>query len=140
MAHGFHDADDAASDLIAGAAHSRTRPLWIGLIALALTLATSLIQRPVATVQDWDCPPAPASCERAMQAAGLPLPYLYDYHGLSPVGSVDLVGALLGLDLFVAWNFAVDLLFWLLLTTGSALLFDRLRRTPSSGGAPPGSG
>ena len=59
-------------------------------------------------VQDWDCTPALESCERPMIVAGFPLPYIVDYHGLSPGGSADLVGALMGVDLFHWRPFLLD--------------------------------
>ena len=47
-------------------------------------------------------------CERACEVAtvGFPVTFILDYPGLSPAGSVDLVGAVLGLDR-VLWGRAV---------------------------------
>jgi len=81
-------------------------------------------------VQDWDCTPALESCERPMIVAGFPLPYIVDYHGLSPGGSADLVGALMGVDLFQWRPFLLDsaiYLFAFLLIR--YVLFLRRRRT-----------
>jgi hypothetical protein len=61
--------------------------------AVAITLASSAVDTTRLEVQDWDCPPAPQSCARPVVVAGFPLPYISDYHGISPVGSADLVGA-----------------------------------------------
>ncbi len=91
------------------------------LAAVALTLASSAIGSTRLEVQDWDCPPVPASCERPMLVKGFPFPYISDYHGISVSGSAGLVGALLGEDLFhpdaFAWNVAFYLaecaLIWL---------------------------
>ena len=77
-------------------------------IAVVLALASSAIAGTRMEVQDWDCPPAPDSCARPMLVKGFPFPYISDYHGISVSGSADLVGALLGEDLFhwdaFAWN------------------------------------
>ena len=59
--------------------------LIAGLLA---TLATSLAQRTRPEVQEWDCPPAPASCARPVLVGGLPLAYVSDHHGISVVGRV----------------------------------------------------
>src|SRR5687767_10407744 len=80
------------------------------LVAVLLTLASSVVGSTRLVVQDWDCPPAPAACERPMLVKGFPFPYISDYHGISVSGAADLVGALLGEDLFhpdaFAWNVA----------------------------------
>lgn len=89
-------------------------------IAVVLTVASSAIAGTRLEVQDWDCPPAPDSCARPMLVKGFPFPYISDYHGISVSGSADLVGALLGEDLFhwdaFAWNviiyFIVASLVW----------------------------
>ena len=88
------------------------RFVWIVLGALVLTLASSAVTGTRMEVQDWDCPPAPASCARPVHVIGFPLSYISDFHGISPVGSADLVGALLGEDLFRADAFALDLAFF----------------------------
>jgi hypothetical protein len=71
--------------------------------ALILTLLSSVVERHRLEVQDWDCPPAPASCARPVLVAGFPAPYLSDYHGISVVNSVSIVGGLLGED-HVHWH------------------------------------
>lgn len=81
----------------------RTRPaelLFVLLGALLLTAISSVVAGTRLEVQDWDCPPAPASCARPMLVKGFPFPYISDFHGISPVGRADLVGAILGMDLF----------------------------------------
>jgi hypothetical protein len=63
-----------------------------------------------------------------MLVKGFPFPYISDYHGISVSGSADLVGALLGEDLFhwdaFAWNVAFYLmecvLLWLAFRPRSA--------------------
>jgi hypothetical protein len=73
-------------------------PIALVLGALALTLLSSGVERHRLEVQDWDCPPAPASCARPVLVAGFPVPYLSDYHGISVVNRVSIVGGLLGED------------------------------------------
>ena len=77
-------------------------------VAVVLALASSAVAGTRMEVQDWDCPPAPDSCARPMLVKGFPFPYISDYHGISVSGSADVVGALLGEDLFhwdaFAWN------------------------------------
>jgi hypothetical protein len=70
----------------------------IAVAAVSITMASSLVPGTRVEVQDWDCPPAPASCARTVVAVGFPIPYIADYHGISPVGSADLIGALIGVD------------------------------------------
>ncbi len=82
--------------------------------AVALTLLSSIVGSTRLEVQDWDCPPAPASCARPMLVKGFPFPYISDYHGISVSGSADLVGALLGEDLFHADAFAWNVAFYFL--------------------------
>lgn len=91
--------------------HAR-RALLVAVVALLGTLASSRVQRERLVVQDWDCPPAPASCARPMRVGGFPFPYLEDFHGLSVVGSVDLMGALMGEDRFHPGPFLLDLACW----------------------------
>ena len=66
--------------------------------AVILTMASSIVPGTRVEVQDWDCPPPPASCARTVVAAGFPIPYIADYHGISPVGSVSLIEAVMGID------------------------------------------
>jgi hypothetical protein len=77
--------------------------------ALLLTLVSSQVTGTRLEVQDWDCPPAPASCARPVVVAGYPLPYISDFHGISPVGRTSLDGALLGEDHFHPIAFGLDL-------------------------------
>lgn len=66
--------------------------------ALALTLASSAVERTRLEVQEWDCPPAPASCARPVLVGGFPFSYISDNHGVSVVGSISVFGALIGED------------------------------------------
>ena len=100
-------------------------------VALLLTLASSMIAGTRLEVQDWDCPPEPASCARPMLVKGFPFPYISDYHGISVSGSADLVGALLGEDLFHWDAFAGNVLayFVALMALGLAISLVRGKRT-----------
>ena len=98
------------------------------LAALLLTLASSVVGRMRLELQDWDCPPAPASCERPMLVKGFPLPFISDYHGISVSGSADLVGALLGEDLFHWDAFAMNIIVYLVVAWVVLLATGSLRR------------
>ena len=100
------------------------------LLASALTLAllSSRVSRTRLEVQDWDCPPAPASCARPVLVLGFPLPYISDYHGISVVGSASVSGALLGEDHFHAGAFLIDLLVYLALSGLVAAALRAVRR------------
>ena len=85
------------------------RCLLAALVALCLTLATSA--RQIDTMARYpDIMGCEAACEVA--AAGWPFPYLVDYPGLSPVGSVSLIGALLGMDILRPGALAATFLCW----------------------------
>jgi hypothetical protein len=122
-------AERAFSDSDASRAASRTAA--VALTALLLTLASSAVPGTRLEVQDWDCPPAPASCARLVVAAGFPFPYISDHHGLSPGGHADLVGALLGLDRFRAGAFVANLAVYGAAVAAIALAWTRARRRRS---------
>ena len=107
------------------------RPRYIVMLfisAVVLTLLSSLVSRTRLEVQDWDCPPAPASCARPVIVLGFPLPYVSDYHGISVVGRASLSGALLKEDHFHGGAFVVDLLFYLALSGLVAAALSAMRR------------
>ncbi len=83
-------------------------------LALVLALASSRVVRTRLEVQDWDCPPVPLSCARPVVVLGFPLPYVSDYHGISPVGRASLVDAAMGIDHFHTPAFLVDVGFYFL--------------------------
>jgi hypothetical protein len=100
------------------------------LAALVLTLLSSVVERRRLEVQDWDCPPAPASCARPVLVAGFPVPYLSDYHGISVVNRVSLLGGVLGED-HIHWRaFFLDAIVYGLLVTAVWRLL-RLRESPA---------
>jgi hypothetical protein len=119
---------------LTGNRHDRVTPRLIRLArrgaavvggALVLTLASGFAEDSRLEVQDWDCPPAPASCARPVVVAGVPVPYVSDYHGLSPVGSADVVGAVLGLDHFHAGAFWANVAFYGLVLAGLQAAWSR---------------
>jgi len=80
------------------------------LLALLATLLSSLVPREVNAVipGSEDCQ---AGC--TFVAAGWPLAYLVDGHGLSPGGSVSLIMGLTGDDQIRTAEFLLTFLFWL---------------------------
>jgi hypothetical protein len=93
------------------------RAAAVAVAAVIVTMASSVVPGTRVEVQSWDCPPAPASCAQTVVAAGFPIPYIADYHGISPVGSVSLVQALMGIDKFRARAFWTDVGFYALVLT-----------------------
>jgi hypothetical protein len=88
------------------------------LLALLATGATSWVpRRSVARYPDI------MGCEQgcAVAAGGWPFAFILDYPGISPVGSVSLVNAVIGIDQFAWGPLLADLLFWTLVA-GAALL------------------
>jgi hypothetical protein len=98
----------------------------IALGALVLALLSSLVERQRLEVQDWDCPPAPASCARPVLVAGFPVPYLSDYHGISVVNRVSIVGGLLGEDHFHWTAFLLDVAAYALALAAASLAVRRV--------------
>jgi hypothetical protein len=108
----------------------RTFFLLVGL-ATTFTLASSLVPGKANAIQLGD-PGCENDCEYV--AAGWPLPYIVDGPGISPTGSVDLMGAFFGVDSVIPAALATDYLFWFILLLASAGLTRilRLRRLDSS--------
>ena len=100
----------------------------LSLIAVVLATASMYVQRTRLEVQDWDCPPAPASCARPVLVGGFPLVFVSDYHGISVVNSISLSGALLGEDLFHWPSFLGNVLFYLMIAAGASAIMMRYRR------------
>ena len=98
------------------------------LLGVVLALVSSMVEGTRLEVQDWDCPPAPASCARPVQVRGFPLPYISDFHGISPVGRASLVGALLGEDHLHLHAFAADAALYAALAGAAWAGIARLRR------------
>lgn len=113
-------------------ASGRTRlveAVLVALGALLLTALSSVVSGTRLEVQDWDCPPAPASCARPMLVKGFPLPYISDFHGISPVGSAGLLGAILGEDLFHPLAFWGDVVIYAVVLSAIVLLRGRPTRS-----------
>ena len=91
-------------------------------LAFVATLASSLVPREVFAVI-----PGSEDCVQGCTfvAAGWPFAYLVDAHGLSPGGSVSLLGGLIGADHIRHTKFLLTLMFWL---TVSVLAWHGLRR------------
>jgi hypothetical protein len=88
-------------------------------VGFLLTLASSAVPSRRLEIQDWDCPPPPTSCARPVVVLGFPVPYISDYHGISPVGRASLVDALLGIDHFHVGAFAFDLALYAFAVAGA---------------------
>jgi hypothetical protein len=83
--------------------------------AFVLAVASKAVSRTRLEVQGWDCPPLPASCAQPVLVLGFPLPYISDYHAISPVGSASLTNALLGVDLLHVGPFLANVGIYFLL-------------------------
>ena len=99
-------------------------------VAVALALASSAVRGTRMEVQEWDCPPAPASCAKPVPVLGFPFPYVSDNQGVSVVGSASLFGALIGEDFFHPAAFAADVAAYFAAAALAALAFRRRRRRP----------
>ena len=93
-------------------------------LALVLTLvAANVPGKTTATYPDiMGCE---QSCEVA--ASGLPVPFIADYPGLSPVNSADLMGAILGLDRVLWGRAALAFAFWLVVSMVVVWVAGRVR-------------
>lgn len=93
--------------------------------AIAGTLLSTIPDRDAVAVYGgiMDCE---TGCSVA--AAGWPGAFIVDYPGLSPVGSADLFGLLIGSDRFHPAAFATTLGFWLLVSVTALLAWSRLSR------------
>lgn len=98
-------------------------------LGLLLTLLSTAAPRTVAMTYP-DIMGCEQSCEVA--AAGFPVAFIVDYPGLSPVGSADLAGALLGLDRTLWDRAAVAYVFWTAVSAGLLRAVAAQRRLSSS--------
>lgn len=86
--------------------------------SVTMTLISSCVPRSVEMVY-----PGTMDCENGCEfaAGGWPFAYIVDRHGLSPSGSADLLGALVGADM-VRWDeMRMTLLFWLFIYVSVAI-------------------
>lgn len=97
------------------------RALMALIFAAAALLASSLVLGHVREVY-----PGSLDCQQGCEfvAGGWPFPYVFDEHGLSPVGSVELLGAILGIDYIRPGAMVGTFLFWL----GLLIAVDRRSR------------
>ena len=93
-------------------------------LAAAATLATSTIDETVIATY-----PGIMGCQAGCRVAavGWPVPYLVDYPGISPVGSVDLIGAILGIDMIWPAQLAGTFLFWCAIGAAVVWILTRTR-------------
>lgn len=102
-------------------------------VAIVLAFASSAVRRTRLEVQEWDCPPAPASCARPVLVLGFPVPYISDHHGISVVGDASLLGALLGEDRFHWSAFVADVAAYLVIAATAATATRALRKRSAQG-------
>ena len=106
--------------------------LAAGLAAVA-TLASSAIGGTVIAIY-----PEIMGCESGCLAAagGWPATYLVDYPGISPVGSVSLTDAMLGIDRIWPAELVLTFIFWLAISALVVWLLVRRGRRRTSPPAP----
>lgn len=87
--------------------------LFAAFFSLFATIASSIVESKIIFVY-----PGIMGCQAGcyVVAGGWPFPFIIDYPGLSPVNSVSIVDALLGLDILSAAGLAKNLLFWVLIS------------------------
>lgn len=93
-------------------------------LAVVATLASSAINGTVIATYP-DIMGCKFGCLTA--AGGWPAPYLIDYPGISPVGSVSLTDALLGMDNIWSAELATSFVFWFAASALAVWLLDRKR-------------
>lgn len=97
------------------------------LVGFILTLASGFLANRQHVTAYPDIMGCEAGCPVA--TAGWPLPYVYDYPGISVAGSADLLGALAGEDRFHILPFALDLVVFMLI--GRLVTRPRRRQPPA---------
>ncbi|MDR7295531.1 hypothetical protein J2X16_000852 [Pelomonas aquatica] len=104
--------------------HMLSQACGTAIASLAMTLLSSCVPRTVELVY-----PGSTDCHSGCQfvAGGWPFAYVVDAHGLSPSGSADLLGAVLGNDLLRVDQLLMTLVFWA--GVHLALTFARRRRS-----------
>lgn len=100
------------------------RAITCALIAAFLSCLSSCVSQKVIDVVPGseDCH---AGCPAA--AAGWPVAYIVDGHGLSPHGSADFIGMLLGLDRLDGGRAVLNWMLWLAAIVALATVFIRWR-------------
>lgn len=88
------------------------RALVVAAASMVATIASSAIPGTV-TTRYADIMGCEVSCP--MDAGGWPFAYVVDYPGLSPSGSADFLGYLIGVDMLLHASFAATSLCWVLI-------------------------
>ena len=111
----------------------RGKSLLAAGLAVVATLASSAIGGTVIAIY-----PEIMGCESGCLAAasGWPAPYLVDYPGISPVGSVSLTNGLLGIDKIWPAELVLTFIFWLAISALVVWLLVRRGRRRTSPPAP----
>ena len=102
-----------------------SRVAWAALMGACATAASSLIAGHT-NAQYPDIGGCEKSCD--VVAGGWPFHYLVDYPGLSPTGSVDILGALLGHDHLHLGPLAATFAFWSIASFVSISLASRFSK------------
>jgi hypothetical protein len=94
------------------------------LLAILASLTTSAVNSQVVVAYS-----GVMGCELGCNfiASGWPFPYIVDHPGISPTGSVSLVGAILGVDIIRPGHFLGTVLFWLVPSGLGVVAVSRVR-------------
>jgi hypothetical protein len=93
-----------------GMKRAKWKALLVASLAAGATLASSAIPGSVIAIY-----PGIMGCEKScsVAAGGWPFPYLIDYPGISPMGSVSLTDSILGIDIIWAGALGATFLCWI---------------------------
>jgi len=94
-------------------------------LAVGATLVSSVIPGKVHVVY-----PGSMDCVHGCDflSGGWPFPYLVDHHGISPTGSVSLLGAILGVDIVWVGSLVATFAFWLAVSAAVVWIARRVQR------------
>jgi hypothetical protein len=100
------------------------RALWLTAISVFLTAMSSCV--PTKLI---DIVPGSEDCNTGCLAvaAGWPVAYIVDGHGLSPHGSADFVGMLLGIDKLIGTRALLNWLLWFFAIAATCTIFAKWR-------------
>jgi hypothetical protein len=106
---------------------------WVFLSAAGMAVIATLASSSIGGTVNATYPDI-MGCESGCPAAagGWPVPYLVDYPGISPVGSVSLTDALLGIDKIRPIELAATFAFWLAVSALAVWLLVRKKRRRTS--------
>ena len=102
---------------------------WVSLLAAGMAVIATLASSSIGGTVNATYPDI-MGCESGCPAAagGWPVPYFVDYPGISPVGSVALTDALLGIDKIRPIGLAATFAFWLAVSALAVWLLVRKKR------------